>query len=166
MHNILQTFNILYSAEFIFVQISIQGWINAAHLFPKPSGSNSGMDLQITDPWVCSPNIIFLAKSLKLFNRISFFLLIQVPIKVTMNQNLLHPVLTDAHSLISRGDLNQNVHPLIFVTDLLPVAAELSRRLYNCSLCFRSPSDKPRHQWHQPPLILGQQQHVSSVRDV
>ena len=41
MHNILQTFNILSSEEFIFVQISIQGWKNAAHLFPKPSGSNS-----------------------------------------------------------------------------------------------------------------------------
>ena len=112
MHNILQTFNILYRVEFIFVQISIQGWINAAHLFPKPSGSNSISSAdQFSDPWVCSPNIIFLAKSLKLFNRISFFLLIQVPIKVTMNQNL-HPVLTDGHSLISRGELNQNVHAL------------------------------------------------------
>ena len=49
MHNILQTFNILYRMEFIFVQISIQGWINAAHLFPKPSGSNSG--------WISSPSV-------------------------------------------------------------------------------------------------------------
>ena len=132
MHNILQTFNILYRMEFIFVQISIQGWIDAAHLFPKPSGSNGGW---IMDQFTIRGFVHQILSSWQNLwssvNRISFFLLIQVPIKVTMNQNLLHPVLTDAHSLISRGDLNQKVHPIIagVCNGYFASSRELSRRL-------------------------------------
>ena len=63
-----------------------------------------------------------------------------------MNQNLLHPVLTDRHSLISRGDLNKNVRPIIAVlcNELRYFANRSGRELSRRSLIVLFVSGRPR----------------------